>query len=243
MLHGWAMHSGLFAPLSARLAESFTLHLVDMPGHGYSRDSVIPLRLDAIADAVIEQVPTALWLGWSLGGLASLLAAQQRAASVRGLIMLCANPRFVKSEDWPQGMPSAIFEGFARDLQSDYRATLDRFLMLEAQGSDRMREELRLLRDQVFARGEPPTQSLCDGLQLLQETDLLAGLSSLSMPSLWISGRRDRLVSPVSMRAAAERSPRSHYVEIAHGGHAPFLTHADEVAREIGEFVEWEHLA
>lgn len=233
MLHGWAMHSGLFAPLSSRLAERFTLHLVDLPGHGRNRDSEVPLQLGAIVDAIAERIPSAWWLGWSLGGLVALHAAQSRPAAVRGLVMLCANPRFVKGEDWPQGMPAAIFEGFARDLAADYRGTLDRFLMLEAQGSDHMREELRLLRDQVFARGEPPRSALCDGLDLLQSTDLREDLPGLSMPSLWIAGRRDRLVSPASMRAAAALSPQSHYVEIAHGGHAPFLTHADEVAQAI----------
>lgn len=236
MLHGWAMHSGLFAPLSSLLAESFTLHLTDLPGHGYSHDSGLPLQLEAIVDAITAEVPHALWLGWSLGGLAGLHAARSRPAAVRGLVMLCANPRFVKGDDWPQGMPATVFEGFARDLESDYRGTLDRFLMLEAQGSDHMREELRLLRDQVFARGAPPKRSLCDGLGLLQETDLRADLPALSVPSLWIAGRRDRLVSPASMRAAAEAAPNARYVEIAHGGHAPFLTHADEVARAIADF-------
>lgn len=236
MLHGWAMHSGLFAPLSAQLANTHTLHLVDLPGHGHSRDSALPLRIDAIVEAITEQIPRALWLGWSLGGLAALRAAQSRPAAVRGLVMLCANPRFVRSESWPQGMPAAVFEGFARDLETDYRGTLDRFLMLEAQGSDHMREELRLLRDQVFARGEPPRQSLCDGLDILQATDLREDLQTLSMPSLWIAGRRDRLVSPASMRAAAELTPNGRFVEIAHGGHAPFLTHAPDVAQAIAGF-------
>jgi pimeloyl-[acyl-carrier protein] methyl ester esterase len=52
------------------------------------------------------------------------------------------------------------------------------------------------------------------------------------MPSLWLAGRRDRLVSPPAMqRAAAACGGR--FVEVAHAGHAPFLTHADEVADAI----------
>ena len=43
LLHGWAMHGGVFAPLVERLASRFTLYLVDLPGHGYSRDRH-PLR-------------------------------------------------------------------------------------------------------------------------------------------------------------------------------------------------------
>lgn len=232
------MHAGLFAPLAERLRTRYTLHLVDLPGHGHSRDSELPLRLDIVADAVAARVPRAIWLGWSLGGLVALHAAQQRPERVRGLAMLCANPRFVRGSDWPQGMEATIFQGFARDLENHYRGTLDRFLMLEAQGSDHMREELRLLRDQLYARGEPPRATLCDGLELLQQSDLRADLDALRMPSLWLAGRRDRLVSSASMRAAAERAPRSSYVEIAHGGHAPFLTHAEEVIAALDAFAQ-----
>lgn len=238
LLHGWAMHAGLFAPLAERLRERCTLHLVDLPGHGHSRASTLPLQLDAVADAVAARVPPAIWLGWSLGGLVALHAAQQMPERVRGLVMLGANARFVRGADWPAGMDAAVFQGFAHDLGNDYRNTLDRFLMLEAQGSDHMREELRLLRDQVFARGEPSPTALRDGLGLLQRTDLRAGLGALAMPSLWLAGRRDRLVSPASMRLCAGQAPKARCVEIAHGGHAPFLTHADEVVAALAEFVQ-----
>ena len=151
--------------------------------------------------------------------------------------MLCASPRFVRDDSWPQGMDGSVFGDFADDLARDYRGTLDRFLMLEAQGSDHVRTELRLLREQLFAYGEPPTKTLCDGLDILQCSDLRAGLPALAMPSLWIAGRRDRLVSPAAMRAAAELAPSASSVEIQSGGHAPFLTHADEVVAALDAFV------
>ena len=37
LLHGWAMHSGIFAPLLAKLTAHFRVHCVDLPGHGQSR--------------------------------------------------------------------------------------------------------------------------------------------------------------------------------------------------------------
>jgi pimeloyl-[acyl-carrier protein] methyl ester esterase len=152
--------------------------------------------------------------------------------------MLCASPRFVRDDSWPQGMDASVFENFASELARDYRGTLDRFLMLEAQGSDQVRTELRLLREQLFAYGEPPTNVLCDGLDILQRSDLRAGLPTLAMPSLWLAGRRDRLVSPAAMRAAAELAPSANYVEIQSGGHAPFLTHADEVVAALDAFAD-----
>ena len=236
MIHGWAMHSAIFAPLVERLEGEFTLHLVDLPGHGRSRDDHRPLHLPALADALVEQLPAALWLGWSLGGLVALQVAQRHPYRLRGLAMICASPRFVNAADWPDGMAPAVFSGFARELERDYRGTLDRFLALEAQGSDRMREELRLLRDQVYAYGEPDSRVLCEGLQLLEDSDLREALPTLAMPSLWLAGRRDRLVSPLAMRAAATQAPNAAYVEISSGGHAPFLTHADEVVSALRQW-------
>ncbi|MDY0021888.1 pimeloyl-ACP methyl ester esterase BioH [Arenimonas caeni] len=237
LLHGWAMHSGLFAPLVAALQDEFELHLVDLPGHGRSREAGVPLALDAAVDAVAARVPErALWLGWSLGGLVALHAAAAMPARVRGLVMLAANPRFVRSEDWPAGMDPSVFRGFASELGRDYRATIDRFLMLEAQGSDHVREEIRLLRDEVFAHGEAAADVLRDGLALLEGTDLRDALPALAMPSLWLAGRRDRLVSPEAMQAAAALSPRARFHEVARAGHAPFLTHAGDVASALRAF-------
>lgn len=237
LLHGWAMHSGVFAPLVESLASAFTLHLVDLPGHGRSRSAGISLTLADAAEAVAAVVPErALWLGWSLGGLVALHAATTSPARVRGLAMIAASPRFVRGEGWNEGMPAAIFHGFAEDLRTDYHATLDRFLMLEAQGSERMRDELKALRGEVFAHGEPAADVLCDGLDILEASDLRAALPTLAMPSLWLAGRRDRLVNPDAMRAAAAAAPRGRFHLVASGGHAPFLTEPDAVAHAIADF-------
>ena len=38
MLHGWGMHGGAWGDVVARLAQSFTVHNVDLPGHGFSKN-------------------------------------------------------------------------------------------------------------------------------------------------------------------------------------------------------------
>ncbi|WP_103074921.1 pimeloyl-ACP methyl ester esterase BioH [Solilutibacter silvestris] len=234
LLHGWAMHGGVFAPLVERLRDHYTLHVVDLPGHGGSRDSEVPLRLETCAAAIAEQVPVdATWCGWSLGGLIALHAAQH-AIPVRALVMLCATPCFVRKDDWRWGMSPEIFRDFAEGLRNDWRGTLDRFLALEAFGSEHAKEELRHLRDELFARGEPATSVLADGLELLETSDLRPGLPALMMPSLWIGGRRDRLVDPRAMQASVELTPNASIDVVDHAGHAPFLTHADAVAAALG---------
>ena len=237
LLHGWAMHGGVFAPLVERLRGQFTLHVVDLPGHGHSRDCALPLTLEACVDAVAAVVPRAPWCGWSLGGLVALAAASTRPADVPALAMLCASPRFVRGEDWPAGVAASVFRDFATGLRDDYRATLDRFVALEAFGSDHAREEIRALREELFARGEPAASVLTVGLELLETCDLRDRLPALAVPSTWIAGRRDRLVDPRAMRDAAALAPHGMFHVVEHAGHAPFLTHADDVAARLDAFV------
>lgn len=242
LLHGWAMHGGVFAPLVARLRERFTLHVVDLPGHGHSRDSDVRLELDAGAAAIAAAVPVAPWCGWSLGGLFALHAAATRPQRVPALAMLCASPRFVRADDgWKYGVSAEIFRDFASGLRNDYAGTLERFVALEAFGSDHARDEMRSLRAELFARGEPAAQVLVDGLRLLETSDLRAVLPDLTVPSLWLAGRRDRLVDPRAMQASAALAPDAQCHVIPHAGHAPFLTHGDDVAAQLDAFLGASH--
>lgn len=233
LLHGWAMHGGIFAPLVDALGGRYRLHLVDLPGHGYNRLDSTPLALDVLAARIAARVPAALWLGWSLGGLVALQAAARGDCGVRGLLMLCASPRFVAAPDWPHAVPMQVFCDFGDSLTRDYHGTIERFLALEAHGADHMREELRCLRERVFAHGEPDPRALSEGLLLLEHSDLRAGLPTLSIPSLWLAGRRDRLIDRRAMQQAAELVPRAQYTCIDGAAHAPFLTHAAVVAAAI----------
>jgi pimeloyl-[acyl-carrier protein] methyl ester esterase len=242
LIHGWAMHGGVFHALVDRLRDRHTLYLVDLPGHGLSRDDATPLEFDAVCDAIQAQVPVAPWLGWSLGGMFALHAAVRDPARVPALVALCSSPCFVRGSDWRFGVSPEIFRDFAQGLADDYRGTLDRFVALEAFGSDHAKEELRELRAELFARGEPAARVLVDGLRILETVDLRPLLSRLRVPSLWIAGRRDRLVDPRAMRLAAatieQLSPAyASFVEIEHAGHAPFLTHVDEVVAALDGFL------
>jgi pimeloyl-[acyl-carrier protein] methyl ester esterase len=238
MIHGWAMHGGIFAPLVEALREHCTMYLVDLPGHGYSRQCELPLDPQRCAQAIAQATPPATWLGWSLGGLVALQAALDFPSQVRGLAMLCATPRFVVGDDWPYGRDAALVQQLAVDLETDYHATIERFLALEVMGSPDPRGDLRRLRAEVFSRGEPDLRVLQEGIRILDQTDLRAGLPQLNaMPSWWSAGRLDRLVHPDAMQASAALSGGDFHV-IAHAGHAPFLSHPDAVAQTLLPWLE-----
>ena len=110
LIHGWALHGGVFAPLVERLSPHLQLHLVDLPGHGASRDDPTPLRLPHVVNAIAAATPPAAWCGWSPGGHfaphappllppvppLALTAAAERAAVPRlgGTATACGGFRF-----------------------------------------------------------------------------------------------------------------------------------------------------
>lgn len=237
MLHGWAMHGGIMAPLVEALMPRCTVYAVDLPGHGNSRASHVSLAPRACAEAIAALTPPAIWLGWSLGGSIALAAALDMPHQVRALAMLCATPKFVRGDDWPWGSDAALVRQLASDLETDYHATIDRFLALEAMGSADPRAELRHLRELAFARGEPDLRVLQEGIRILDTTDLRARLPALRQHSVWITGRRDRLIPPPAMAWAAQQV-HGGYAEIDHAGHAPFFSHADAVAHALEPLLE-----
>ena len=235
MIHGWAMHSGIFAPLAEALGAHFRLHLVDLPGHGASPERDGPLDLADAARRIADATPPALWLGWSLGGVVCLEAALHSPDKVRGLVLIASSPHFVEGPDWPHGVAPQIFKEFADGLRGDYHRTVERFLALEAMGSDSAQSTLRELKAKVFEYGEPAVHVLCDGLKILDDSDFRERIPHLRMPSLWIAGRRDRLIPKAAMAWAAQHAPQGQYLELS-AGHAPFIGHTDEVAQAVIAF-------
>jgi pimeloyl-[acyl-carrier protein] methyl ester esterase len=246
MLHGWGMHSGLWFPLLPRLIERYRLHLVDLPGHGYSDPLVTPppLSLDRVVEAVElaiaeTQVPAPLMiLGWSLGGQVALEWARLRPERVGALALMSTTPSFVQRPDWQHAMAEATLRQFGDELAVAYRPTLKRFVTLQVQGGEHARDALASLHSQLFARGEPPPQALRDSLELLASSDLRSGIGAISQPALVIAGDRDALTPLAAARWLARALPQASLVVIAGAAHAPFLSHPEAVVAALDAFAE-----
>jgi pimeloyl-[acyl-carrier protein] methyl ester esterase len=248
MLHGWGMHSGLWCPLIPRLIERYRLHLVDLPGHGYSDALVAPPLLslrrvvEALELAIAEtSAPGPLSiLGWSLGGQVALEWARLRPERVDALVLMSTTPCFVQRPDWPHAMAEATLRQFGDELTVAYRQTLQRFVALQVQGSEHARDALASLRSQLFARGEPSPQGLRDSLELLASSDLRSGIGAISQPALTIAGDRDTLTPVAAARWLASALPQASLVVVPGAAHAPFLSHPEAVVEALNAFAD-EH--
>jgi len=238
LLHGWALHGSMWGPWLDELALHARLHLVDLPGHGRSPWTPELAGLADISHAVGRIVPPgAALVGWSLGGIVALELALQQPRLASALVLLATTPKFVASDDWPHGMDATVLDEFARGLAQDHRGTVQNFLALQARGDERALETLRLLRRNLDAHGPPDLRALAAGLEILRTADLRGVLHDIRLPTLVIAGQRDRLTPPAAGSAMASALPNAAFVEIGHGGHAPFLSHGRQVLDEVRGFL------
>ena len=91
LLHGWAMHSGIWGSVRSQLAKYFRLHLVDLPGHGVSPTPWIhgPDALKNMSEMIMDSLPEhSIICGWSLGGQIAMKLALDMPERINKLILV-----------------------------------------------------------------------------------------------------------------------------------------------------------
>jgi len=230
LLHGFALHGGLFAPLVPAFAKHHRVHVVDLPGHGHS-DPIEPWTIDAVVAALerafaTDQQPLAV-MGWSLGGVIALAWALAHPHRLRRLVLVGTSPRFVADDAWPHAMAPEMLARFGDELRVACRLTLQRFLSLQVQGSEAGHATLAALRHQLFARGEPDPAMLRAALGTLASADLRNDVARIAIPTLVVAGECDTLAPPEASAWLAQALPAAELLRLPGAGHAPFLSHPE----------------
>lgn len=232
-LHGWGLHGGIWSETAALLPGLTP----DLPGYG-GVTTVSPYNAETLADALAATLPDGAALcGWSLGGMVALALAARHPHKVARLVLVATNPAFVSRPDWQYGLASDVLAEFARALGEDYKATLLRFLSLQARGGDQARAVIERLRGCLFLRGEPAPEVLAAGLDLLRDVDLRDVVEQVRCPVLVMHGAYDMLCPLEAGRWLAEHLPDARLALHERAGHAPFLSHPDWFVAELRAFL------
>lgn len=231
-LHGWGLHGGIWAETGLAGATP------DLPGYGGTR-APRPYTPETLADVLADTLagPVAL-VGWSMGGMVALALAARHPGKVARLVLVGSSPAFVQRPDWSHGLDPAVLAGFADSLAWDYKATLLRFLSLQARGGDAAREVIGRLRETVFQRGEPDPATLAAGLELLRDVDLRPLAPAVACPTLVIHGGHDTLCPVAAGQWLAEQIPGAVLALHERAAHAPFLSHPQWFAEQVEAFLD-----
>lgn len=237
MVHGWAMHTGVWRSFAQQLGQHHQVICIDLPGHGRS-EALESFTLDAVSCALLQAIPVERFdlLGWSLGATVAMAMAERAPERINNLLILAGNPHFVKASDWP-GVKAETLEGFAELLKTDLTQTLMRFLALQVNGLSHGKQLLQTLKQAVQECPAPETKVLQAGLHVLKHSDLREFVLRKHLPIKMIMGDRDTLI-PVDCAERIKQINANVDIQILKGaGHAPFLSHPDVLVAAVTDFL------
>jgi pimeloyl-[acyl-carrier protein] methyl ester esterase len=238
-LHGWGMNLRVFDPIRTAVEPvGLPTWAMDLPGHGQS--SWNPARADfssQLQDVLSSLPQRCVLLGWSLGGQFALEIARVAPARVAGLVLVASTPRFGKTDDWEAGLEPVAFNTFRQTLARDWLQTLGDFIWLQLRGSRNAETTQQQMLQALKEHGTPQREALVAGLELLATNDLRRHVANITHPVLLIAGQNDHIAPPAASQWMAQRMPRAKFLEIDRCGHAPFLSHVEECAQPLREFL------
>ncbi|WNO59811.1 pimeloyl-ACP methyl ester esterase BioH [Rheinheimera sp. MMS21-TC3] len=227
LLHGWGVNQAVWQSTKAAVADSINVITLDLPGFGGEREFPQPYKLEKVIEQLASKVPEQSYVyGWSLGGLIAMALAGKYPNKVKQLGLIAASPCFLAQANWP-GMAEQVMQQFAVALSKNLSLTIERFLAIQALGSDSARADIKALKQAILACPEPEAAAVAGALALLSKTDLRPTLQQLSMPIVGCFGRLDSLV-PIAMLPSLQQLNKAiQLTTLAQASHAPFISHPD----------------
>jgi len=221
---GWSYCADIFAPLMASL-----------PGRHWAcdylcKESSLTAMATRLAACAAEKSPSnAIWVGWSLGGVLALEAANlmnqemEEGERPARIVTLGCGRRFIA--DHPgEGMPESDFRAFSEAFSQDPQATLKRFNALCARGADQPRSLIKsLAASQLNAADE-----LEHTLRWLN----YPAISDQAPYAHHVYGQNDAL-SPTGLTPAIDSPGNSHAFFLTDAGHTQLVELLTRLAGDL----------
>lgn len=236
-VHGWGLGAEVWATTAAQMSKKTKTRCLNLPGFG-GRKLRQPFTLDhLIVDLEESTNPGAAWIAWSMGGLLAIALAHKKPGWIKKLLLVSSTPCFIEKNDWPHGLKKSVLDDFSRQLDSDYDATIKRFLALQARGGFDSRNTLKTLRKNCLNQSPPDQNALKGGLGILKTADMRSQLLTLTIPITMILGERDSIVDSRIGNVLDDCMNNLQLCMIQQAGHAPFLSHPEQFQRTAQNFI------
>ena len=192
-------------------------------------------RLLAAHEPLPQPERPAFLLGWSLGGLHVLRAAQANPDRWPGLIFVSSTARFCTTPDFPHGTEPARLRAIKAALRKDPESVLRQFFVDVAAPAvlepDALESKIRA----ALALG---SEQLTKGLEELLKTDLRTQSKQIAKPVLVVHGCDDRIIPCAAGEWLAAQFAFNRFVAVDAVGHDLPTRKPAKVAEEIKLFLE-----
>ncbi|MDW7551464.1 pimeloyl-ACP methyl ester esterase BioH [Pseudoalteromonas sp. McH1-7] len=228
-LHGWGMNKAVWQLCEATLQSEvpYTLKAINLPGFGGSSSAAGGYILEKNAELIAEQLSCqSVVVGWSLGGLFALYLAKHFPEKVSKVILVASTPLFAEKFNWP-GIAPKVLNNFATQLTTNTGKTIERFLAIQAMGSEHARDDIKQLRTLLGQLPQAEDKALSGGLTILETVDLRDMFVEIEQPISGIFGRLDSLVPHAAINQMHQLNPKFESHVLPKASHAPFISHKD----------------
>ena len=225
----------MWEPQAAMLARYYRVLRYDTRGHG---DSPTPAGGWTLDDLVVDVVrlmdaygiERADFMGLSMGGMTGLGLALAHPGRVGRLI--CADARADAPEPFRQNWDARIAKVEEGGLAAILPMTLESWLSADWRAANP--EGVAAVEAMVLGNDAAGYVGCCRALKGL---DYLRHLGGMRVPVLYIAGEQDKGAPPAVMRAMAEATPGSRFVEIAGAAHVANLNAPDAFNAAVADFL------
>jgi len=247
LIHGYPLSSASWEKqLPVLLAAGYRIIAYDRRGFGKSSQPVSGYNYDTFAED-LRKLVTYLKLhdfvlvGFSMGGgeVARYIGKYGSKDVSKAVIIGGVPPYLLKTDDNPEGVEGAIFEGLQKAITADRYAFFAEFFKnfynTETNLGKRVSEQAVQASWNVAASSSATASLAC--VPTWHE-DFRKDLAQIDVPTLVIHGDSDRIVP---FTAAGQRTAKlingAELVVIKDGPHNVGWTHADEVNNEMVKFL------
>jgi pimeloyl-ACP methyl ester carboxylesterase len=235
LLHGWAGRRATWGLVTRLLANAGTTVVAyDLRGHGAStlgREPIGIARFGRDLATVLDRLELrdVVVAGHSGGGFAAMACATGESAAerIRALALLAT-----AAHDQNTPAPEVALMGSRLLSWATSRRRLGARAMRQTFGRDPGAAELDLVRH-LFAATPAAVRGAC--FRSSRGMDLRAGLATVDVPAVVLTGECDGLVPPRLGRAVAEAMPRARFEELPDVGHMLPIEAPARVAAVVAE--------
>ncbi|MEN5033093.1 alpha/beta hydrolase [Pseudomonas sp. TWI929] len=238
---GWSNFSGNIGAL----AEHFHVYAVDMPGWGES-DAATVDQLDHVSAAIqfmdAVGIEKAAFVGNSMGGQTSLRLATEHPERISHLVTMGPPvgklPTLFGAGDGPSEGLKVLINAYREPSPENMKSLVE--IMCFDKARFATPELCKARSDAALARPEHLrnyVEGLPKGAPLPKWVDL-SKLRDIKVPSLFIHGRDDRVVSYETSLLLTAHVPNSRLVLLNQCGHWAMIEHAEEFNDLVTTFIK-----
>ena len=237
LLHGYLESILVWEEFIPLIYKSVRVVTLDLPGHGISEVKGSVHTMDYLADVVSAAlkalgIESAYIVGHSMGGYVALALCERHPEQVAGVVLLHSTPN-ADSEEKRKNREREI--SLVKSGKKELLAQTAPGAGFAADNRSRCKDFIEDLVEIVHMTEDEGIVALLGGMMARKDQNDM--LRQLSVPQLFIFGRKDEYIPEAVAQTIAESHPQAKVVWMDNSGHMSFVEQPQQCAQALLSFV------